>query len=76
MAVGDRVKPSGYAVRPRWDWYLGLGDYTRKNEARRAYDAELAKRGTVVEALPNGGLAVRWDNGPTSRCLAYRVERA
>lgn len=81
MNVNDRVKPSGHALRSKRDYWLSLGDYTRKQRAKEALDREASRRGTVVELLPAdtsrgvaAGLRVAWDDGSESRCLPYMVE--
>lgn len=73
MSTGDRVQPSPSATRSLWDAYLSAGDYHRKMRLREAYDRECAKRGTITALLPRSGVIVKWDDGTTSQCLAYRV---
>lgn len=83
LTVGTRVKPSAYSLRDKWNYYLGLGDYTRKNRAREVYDMAAAERGTVTEVhAPSGELnraacntyTVKWDSGRTAQCMPYMVE--
>ncbi len=80
--AGQRVKPSREALEPSRMFWLGLGDYTRKNAAKRALDTEAARRGTVVEITPNTsggnvpGAVVKWDDGRTSHGFVDRYELA
>ena len=81
MQIGDKVRHSGYAIRPKRDYWLSLGDYSRKERAKDALDAFIAERGTITELLPADpsrgvakGLRVQWDNGSESKCLPYMVE--
>lgn len=69
--IGDRVKYSGSALERDRQYYLGLGDYSRKNAAKAAYEAKAAMRGTVTDVshvnktgnLSHGaGAEVKWDN--------------
>ena len=81
--VNDRVKQSAYALRSKRDYWLGLGDYTRKQAAKASLDKAIAERGTVIGLLEADfsrgtadGLRVQWDNGAESRCLPGMVEIA
>lgn len=86
--VGDRVKHSQEVLCPLWERYLGLGDYTRKNQAKQWHADKAAEMGTVVEVQappgPEAGfnrrvcwaVKVRWDSGSVSECLEGRVQKA
>lgn len=81
MQIGDRVKHSEYAIRPKRDNYHAQGEYSRKQSAKRYLETYEAERGTLIEFLPAdssrgvaAGLRVRWDNGSESKCLPYMVE--
>lgn len=83
MQIGDKVKHSGYAIRPKRDYWLSLGDYSRKQSAKDALDRFEAERGTIIELLEADasrgvakGVRVQWDNGGESKCLPYMVEVA
>jgi hypothetical protein len=78
-----RVKCSEYSVRPARDRWQSQGREPQKSRAKEHYEKKLAQRGTVFEILqPDmsrgvvAGLHVRWDEGFTSKCLAYMVEIA
>lgn len=73
MKVGDRVKLSGYALQSARDWWLGLGDYTRKQAARKYLDDQMARRGVVASAKDHT-ITVVWDDGIVTHSLDYRVE--
>jgi hypothetical protein len=75
LVRGDKVKRSAYALRPEWEYYLGLGDYTRKNAAKRAHDRKAAQQGTVIK-VEGSKVEVRWADGTMSQCLDYMVEDA
>ncbi len=69
--VGDRVKYSGYALERDRQYYLGLGDYSRKNAAKEFYENKLAQRGTVTDVSHvnttgllshSAGAEVKWDD--------------
>lgn len=74
LAIGNTVKKSGYALKPARDYWLGCGDYTRKNRAKEALDKATALRGIVTE-ISKGGCKVTWNDGTESNCLDYMVER-
>ena len=81
LPVNTPVKQSEYALRSKRNFWLAQGQPTQKNRARIALDNALAERGRVVAHLPadisrgvSEGLEVIWDNGQTSKCLAYMVE--
>jgi hypothetical protein len=89
--VGDRVKYSGSALESSRQYYLGLGDYSRKNAAKADYEKKLAMRGTVtdvshINATGNlshsGGAEVKWDdNYPSgqphmSQTMDHMLEKA
>ncbi len=81
MQVNDKVRHSGYAVRPKRDYWLSQGQYSAKQRAKEWLDRFEAERGTVVELLPadasrgvSAGVRVQWDNGSESKCLPYMVE--
>lgn len=83
MRINDRVRHSASAIRPKRDYWLSLGDYSRKQRAKDWLDSFIAERGTIVELLPADdsrgvakGVRVQWDNGSESRCLPYMVEVA
>ncbi len=89
--VGDRVKYSGSALERDRQYYLGLGDYTRKNAAKDAYETKLAQRGTVTDVSHinatgvlshAAGVEVKWDdNYPSgqsrmSQTMDHMLEKA
>jgi hypothetical protein len=79
MQVNDRVKHSGYAIRPKRDYWLAQGNHSAKQRAKEWLDRFEAERGTVVELLDGKfakGVRVLWDNGAQSDCLPYMVEVA
>jgi hypothetical protein len=74
---GDRCAydPHDGRVRRARDYWLGLGDYTRKNTAKVELDRLLAKRGTVtsVDVAPSGNAQtceILWDDGTRSSGFA------
>ena len=80
--IGDRVRQSGYALRPYKDSWLNEGREPSKGYKKDAYDKLLAERGTVTAILPGNpakyispGIEVKWDHGSISHCLDYRVEK-
>lgn len=75
MKTGDVVKHSGYAIKPKRDYWLGCGRYDQKNRAKEWLDNFVAERGTVIEAQ-DGKAKVQWDNGTISHCLDYMIEMA
>lgn len=76
--LNKRVKHSKYSLRPCWDASSrNLQDW----QLREVSGKKIAERGTVFEILePDlsrgvvAGLHVKWDDGGTSKCLAYMVE--
>ena len=75
IQVGDRVKLSEYALRSARVWWESVGDYPRKQAARRYLDAQIARRGTVA-GVKGSAITVVWDDGTTSHSLGYRLEHA
>ena len=73
IQAGDRVKLSDYALESARVWWLSVGDYPRKQAARRYLDSQLARRGTVAGVKDNA-VTVVWDDGTTSHSLDYRLE--
>jgi hypothetical protein len=77
--VGDRVRQSGRSLESSRMYYLGLGDYTRKNAAKADYERQRDRRGTVVACGTNGyavGAVVKWDDGAVSESMQHRLEKA
>jgi hypothetical protein len=73
--IGQAVRMSASALRSSRDYWQSQGRQPQKDRAHDAYKANLAKRGTVVDVLRNG-YKVEWDDGSTSSCLTYMVDRA
>ena len=73
LAVGARVRYSGYALQSVRDYWQGCGAYPAKDRARAEYERQLALRGTVAAVLPRG-YEVRWDDGSMSQSISYRIE--
>lgn len=81
--LNKRVRPSEYSTRAmRHDWQA-CGQEPRKSRLKKTYERQVARRGTVTEILePDydrgviAGLQIAWDDGGTSKCLAYMVEIA
>jgi hypothetical protein len=81
--VGDAVCYARHSstLRAAWEWYLGLGDSTRKSAAKREHERLAARRGTVLElteprpSTTAWGIRVLWDDGSTSHGWASEVER-
>lgn len=77
--VGDVVRHSGHAIKPKRDYWLGCGREPFKSAAKTALETMLTERGTIIEVKPpsrwnNGSLVVQWNNGLQSNCLSYLVE--
>ena len=75
MNIGDRVRPSEYAIRPKRDYYHNQGEYARKQTAKRAVEELEQQRGTITD-VDATSYKVTWDNGSQSHCLKYRVSAA
>lgn len=83
--VGQRVKYSGYALRPQRDYWQGQGREPAKSRAKRAFETKRAMRGTVTEVHPPkrfklGGvgptITVTTDDGAVHHSLPYLWEEA
>ena len=75
MNPGTRVRYSGCALQADKDYWLGLGDYTLKNRAKRYWEARVALRGTVL-SVKGPAVTVAWDDGSRSESLSYRLMEA
>ena len=78
FVVGDRVKPSYYALTPRLEdrskWMKWSSQWA---SADVVYQRAAARRGTVTETPESkygAGCTVQWDDGGVSKCLDYMVE--
>lgn len=81
LAVGSRVKYSAYALEFSRNRYLDAGRISDKERAKRFYEREKAKRGTVTavttlhgSGFPVTGYEVTWDDGAVSQTLDSRIE--
>lgn len=75
MKAGDTVKPSGYSIKPKQEYWLSCGRPAQKSAAKTALDEHIAKRG-VIESVTQSGIVVKWNDGTASYCLPYLVEEA
>ena len=75
LAIGDKVKASGYSLQPKRNYWNSCGDYTRKNAAKRELDKATALRGEIFDVTVNGAVKVKWSDGTESHCLDYMVEK-
>ena len=78
MEIGNKVKYSEYATRKHLDYYLSLGDYSRKNRAKEYYEEQCAKRGVITGIISTCGEAyvIKWNDGVVSKTAGYMVEKA
>lgn len=79
MNVGDRIKPSEYALRSSRDYWLAQGEPSRKSQAKQWYEDKKAKRGTITRVYHNGfanSYDISWDDGSNSSCLTNMVVKA
>jgi hypothetical protein len=77
MKPHDQVRYSGTALRPQRDYWLGLGDYRRKNAAKADLDAKAARRGTIRELVTGKFCTfarVDWHDGGESETMLGQLE--
>lgn len=76
MRIGQRVKYSMYALQSKWDYWQQCGREPYKSNAKRAYEAAQAIRGTVT-AITSSRYApvvlevIEDDNGAVHQSLPY-----
>lgn len=80
FTVGQRVRWSGNALRPRRDSWLLAGRSSDKSHAKDELDRMAAERGTVTDCQPGKYTAwtvnVRTDSGHEHNSLPYLWEDA
>jgi hypothetical protein len=79
---GTRVMHAAEVIYRAHDYYLSQGREPMRSGARRAWEKIRAARGTIIEPDPlycsadKYAVSVKWDDGTTSHCLRYRIQRA
>lgn len=82
LSVGDRVKPSAYALRAKLDEVHKYLQGRERDQRQAWYDEAASKRGTVTalnpptKYHPHVSPEVTWDSGSVSKCMACMVELA
>lgn len=80
LVAGDKVKYSEYALRSSRDYWLSQGREPDKSRAKGWYEAKRAERGTIIAIhdtqWAKGSPEIQWENGTTSKCLSYMVDKA
>lgn len=73
MKIGDKVKHSEYALRPKRDYWQSLGHEPAKSRAKSTYLAYESEVGIVIE-VSKTSVTVVWNDRYTSSCVSWMIE--
>lgn len=77
LNIGDKVRWSGYAIKPRRDYWLSCGSYSAKSAAKQALDDMSNIRGEITRVYKSkqgaNCVEVTWFDGSRHDCLDHLV---
>lgn len=76
LEVGDKVKPSEYALRGSRDYWLAQGEPSKKAQAKQWYEDKKARRGIITQVYDNGYAIcydIAWEDGSNSSSGIHMV---